>query len=97
MGFEKNGNFTYGKGISMRSAKSARDLANHLREIWRDFPIQNPEFKSYHNWWNCANLKSGGNCICCAPSLLNKYTHISFLTRVGEEGHPSKFPRELSI
>ncbi|KAL6292604.1 hypothetical protein ACE6H2_000746 [Prunus campanulata] len=25
-----------------------------MREIWRDFPIQNPEFKSYHNWWNCA-------------------------------------------
>ncbi|XP_021819781.1 uncharacterized protein LOC110761592 [Prunus avium] len=74
----------------MRLAKSTRYLANHLREIWRDFPIQNPEFKSYHNWWNSANLKSGGNCFCCAPT---KIPYISFLSRLGEEGRPSKFHR----
>lgn len=35
--------------------------------------------------------KCRGNCICCSPNLLDKYTHISFLAKVGEVGHPFKF------
>ncbi|CAL8990614.1 unnamed protein product [Prunus brigantina] len=46
-----------------------------MREIWRDFLIQNPEFKSYHNWLNCAT--STGEIAFAARQIPSTNTPIS--------------------